>query len=55
MKIQNIEFKEQIKKTIVLFSNNCYSLHDVHNLETIVNKLQCFNKSQHKKWTTTHT
>jgi cation transport regulator ChaC len=55
MKNQNIKSKEQIKETIVLFSNNCYPLGEfVYNLWTIVNKLQCFNISQHKKWATTH-
>jgi hypothetical protein len=44
MKNQNIKFKEQIKVTIVLFSNNCYPLDDVYNLETIVNKLPCFQQ-----------
>jgi len=38
MKNQNIKSKE----TIVLFFNNCYSLVDVYNLWTIINKLQCF-------------
>jgi hypothetical protein len=53
MKNQNLKLKEEIKETIVLFSNNCYPLVDVYNLRTIINKLQCSNISQHKKWATT--
>jgi hypothetical protein len=48
MENQNRKSNEQIKQTIVLFSNNCNPLVDMYNLWSIVNKLQRSNWSQLK-------